>query len=59
MRKCGRSRNRQVRDSYWNKVDGENWGVDSRDKVRHIERSDDQLYVTRMMFVYVRVTSDG
>ena len=34
----------------WNDADGEKLGVDSRDKARHIEKSD-QLYVTRMMLV--------
>ena len=34
----------------WNKVDGENYEVDSKDKVRHTKRND-QLHVTRMMMV--------
>ena len=53
MRRCDRSMNRQVRDRDWNEVDGENWEVDSRDKVSHTESSD-QLYVTRMMLVVDR-----
>jgi len=36
--------------SDWNEVDAEYLGVDSRDKVRHNERSN-HLYVTRMMLV--------
>ena len=52
MRRSGRSRKRQVRERQrdWNEVDGDKWGVDSRDKVRHIERND-QLYVVRMMLM--------
>ena len=37
----------------WYEVDREKYGVDSRVKVRHIERND-QLYVTRMMLVAER-----
>jgi len=49
VRRRGSSSNRQVSAE----VDGENYEVDSRDKARHIERSD-QLYVTRMMLVTER-----
>jgi len=38
------------RQREWNEVDGENQEVDSRDKARRTERSD-QLYVARMMLV--------
>ena len=37
----------------WNEVDGENYEVDSRDKVRRTGRSN-QLYVARMMLVVER-----
>jgi len=37
----------------WDEVDGEKQGAGSRDKVRHINSSD-QLYVTRMMLVVER-----
>jgi len=45
------------RQRVWSEVDGENWEVDSRDKVRNTESSD-QLYVTRMVLVVKRVTRD-
>jgi len=47
--------NQRQRD--WNEVDGENYGVNSRDKVKHIKRND-QLYVIRMMLVAERYCSN-
>jgi len=35
----------------WEEVDGQKHGVHSRDKMKHIETSD-QLHVTRMMLVW-------
>jgi len=34
----------------WDDVDGEKQGAGTRDKVKHIERTD-QLFITRMMLV--------
>ena len=34
----------------WDEFDRENQGVDSRDKVKHVERND-ELYVMRMMLM--------
>ena len=48
------SMNRQDRDRGAEmRLTGENWEVDSRDKVRRTERSD-QLYVARMMLAVER-----
>jgi len=44
----GRWETDRDRSTDLDEIDGEHYGVDSKDKVRHIERND-QLYVTRMM----------
>ena len=38
--------NASQRQRGWNEVDGENYGVDTRDKVKHIVRND-QIYIIR------------
>ena len=53
MRRCGRNRNKRVRDRGTEMRLTERTRElipETRDKVRHIERND-QLYVTRMMLV--------
>jgi len=53
VRRCGRNRNKRVRDRGTEMRLTERTRElipETRDKVRHIERND-QLYVTRMMLV--------